>query len=124
MPITDDHVTSYYTHGYVVVPGFLTPSELAAAQAEMRFYFPTFEEYEKYSTNARGSNMPPGVLNPAVEFPFRGDFLNNLHTHPGLIRFVESVLGTSKISLQQSLLFGKYQGGREDQDQDLHVDYR
>src|SRR6266700_4913905 len=124
MLITEDHFASYYKHGYVVIPDFLTPSELATAQAEMRFYFPTFEEYEIYATYSNETNMPPGILNPAIEFPFRGDFLNHLHTHPELILFVESVIGRSEISLQQSMLFGKYKGGKEDRDQDLHVDYR
>jgi phytanoyl-CoA dioxygenase PhyH len=113
--VTDEHVAHWRRHGYVVVPGFLSGTELAGVQADVRRYFPTDEEYraapERY---------------PAVggwrELPFVGDALNDLATHPELASFAERVIGTDEILLTQAILWGKY-AGVGDHDQQLHVDF-
>ena len=112
--ITDEQVAHWLEHDYVVIPGFLTTDELAASNADLRRYYPSADEYfaapERYRTL-------PGML----EFPYVGDALNHVATHPDLLDFVGEILGTPDVFLTQSLLWGKYSGGQYDQA--LHRDY-
>jgi Phytanoyl-CoA dioxygenase (PhyH) len=113
--ITDEQVAEWRKHGFVVIPDFLTPAELTDARENVRRYFPTWDEYEAAPHRYEG-------ISPWREFPFVGDTLNNLTTHPDLIAFVEAALGTEDIFITQSLIWGKY-AGRGDWDQELHVDF-
>jgi hypothetical protein len=56
------------------------------------------------------------------EFPFRGDALNRITVHPALVAFAEQAIGTTELALHQSLVWAKY-GGGADHEQELHVDY-
>jgi len=116
--ISDEQVDHWLRHGYVVIPGFLTPQELAAARQNIARYLPTAEEYA--AAAERYANLETGINFPAA--PFVGDALNGIMTHPEIIAFVERALGTPEIALVQTGLAAKY-GGRPDEDQDLHLDY-
>src|SRR5213594_69377 len=96
MRISDEHVAHWRQHGYVVVPNFLTEAEIAATR------YP----------NVRGWR----------ELPFVGDALNDLATHQELVSFAERVIGTHEILLTQAILWGKY-AGVGDHEQQLHVDF-
>lgn len=113
--ITDDHLAHWRRHGYVVVPELLTPAELAAIQANVRRYFPTDEEYR-----AAPERYPK--VGGWRELPFVGDALNDLATHPELVSFAERVIGTTEILLTQAILWGKY-AGVGDHEQQFHVDF-
>src|SRR5207245_1614684 len=56
------------------------------------------------------------------ELPFVGDALNDLATHPELVSFAERVIGTEELLLTQAILWGKY-AGVGDHEQQLHVDF-
>lgn len=120
MRITDDHLRHWERHGYVVVPDFLTADELASARENLFRYVPTYEELmatpERY----------PWVFEEAdklqTEFPFTGDALNHISTHPEQISFVERALGTRQVMLSQSAIWAKY-AGTGDFEQSLHLDY-
>jgi len=116
MRITDEHLAHWRHHGYVVVPNLLTEAELAAIQANVRRYFPTDEEYR-----AAPERYPE--VGGWRELPFVGDALNDLATHPELVSFAERVIGTKEILLTQAILWGKY-AGVGDHEQQLHVDFR
>jgi hypothetical protein len=113
--ITPEHVEHWKRHGFVIVPDFLTPVELKEARENFHRYFPTWEEYA--STPERYEHLPMWR-----EFPFVGDVLNNVTTHPALVQFVEAALGTPEIFITQALLWGKY-AGKGNWEQDLHCDY-
>ncbi len=115
MRITDEHLAHWRRHGYVVVPSLLTEAELAAIQANVRRYFPTDEEYR-----AAAERYPD--VGGWRELPFVGDALNDLATHPELVSFAERVIGTKEILLTQAILWGKY-AGVGDHEQQLHVDF-
>ena len=118
--ITDQHLKHLIDHGYAVVEKFLTADELAAATQNFLRYVPTPEELsatpERY----------PWVFEEAdklqTEFPFVGDALNHVSTHPDLINFVERALGTQKVLLSQAAFWAKY-AGTGDFEQALHLDY-
>lgn len=120
MRISDTHLRHLRAHGYVVVPGFLTPEELAAARKNMLRYVPTPEEL------AATPERYPWVFEEAdrlqTEFPFAGNALNHVATHPELIAFAERALGTAEVLLSQSAIWAKY-AGTGDFEQSLHLDY-
>ena len=119
--ITDQHLQTYVRHGFVVVPGFLTPDELTAARQGMLQYFPTAEELA--ATPQRYGAILEDPEHLQVEFPFAPDVLNNVSTHPELIAFVERVLGTRDVLLSQAAAWAKY-AGTGDFEQGLHLDYQ
>jgi ectoine hydroxylase-related dioxygenase (phytanoyl-CoA dioxygenase family) len=119
--ITDQHLQTYLRHGFVVVPGFLAAEELAAAREGMLRYFPTAEELA--ATPQRYGFVHEDPEHLQVEFPFAADVLNDVSTHPELIRFVERVLGTRDVLLSQAAVWAKY-AGTGDFDQGLHLDYQ
>jgi len=114
--ITDEQVAHWREHGYVLIPGFLSPDELAAAREVAYRYYPTAEEY--YAAPHRYQNLPIHW-----EFPFRDDALNNISTGPDLVDAARHIVGTEDVFLTQSLLWAKY-AGRGDWEQPHHVDYQ
>jgi len=119
--IGQSHLESYLRHGFVVVPGFLRPDELAAARAGMLQYFPTAEELA--ATPQRYASIYDDPEHLQVEFPFASDSLNDVSTHPELVEFVERVLGTREVLLSQAAVWAKY-AGTGDFEQGLHLDYQ
>jgi hypothetical protein len=119
--ITDDQIDHYLTHGYAIVPGFLTPDEVEAARDDLLGYFPTAEELDATPNRYGGIMEDPDRLQ--VEFPFDGDALNDVSTHPELIAFVERVLGTRDVLLTQAAIWAKY-AGTGDFEQGMHLDYQ
>jgi hypothetical protein len=107
--------------GYAVIPDFLAPGELAAARENFLRYFPSAHELAK--TPERFGGILEDPENLQVEFPFAGDALNTVSTHPRIMSLVESLLGTEKILLSQSAIWAKY-GGTGDFSQGLHCDYQ
>src|SRR6476469_5676041 len=114
----DDHLRR---HGYAVVPDVLTADELAAARQNMLRYFPTPEELA--ATPERYASVLEDPEHLQVEFPFAGDALNDISTHPQLIALVERLLGTRNVMLSQAAIWAKY-AGTGDFEQGLHLDYQ
>lgn len=121
MRVTQEQIERLVQEGFVVVPGFLTEEELAAAKENFLQYFPTAEalaanpsEHEELMEEADAGQ---------VEFPFEGDALNEVSTHPELIALVEKLLGTKDVLLSQSAIWAKY-AGAGDYEQGLHLDYQ
>ena len=121
MPLTDQHAEHLVQHGYVVVPNFLTGDELAAAKENLFRYYPSAEELS--ATPERYGAMLEDAENLQNEFPFAGDALNRVSTHPEIIRFVEKLLGTRDVLLSQAAIWAKY-AGTGDFEQGLHLDYQ
>src|ERR1700689_4903157 len=118
--IKDTDLEHLRQHGYVLVPDFLTPAELAAARRNMLRYVPTPEELS--ATPERYPWIFEEAERLQTEFPFTGDALNHIPTHPELVSFVERALGTSQVMLSQSAIWAKY-AGTGDFEQALHLDY-
>ncbi len=121
MPITPDHEQQLRDKGFVLVSGFLSADELRAARANMLRYYPSPEELAATPERYGGILEEPESLQ--TEFPFAGDALNNVSTHPDLIAFVERMLGTSDVLLSQAAIWAKY-AGTGDFEQGLHLDYQ
>ena len=123
MRISDQQAEQYRKRGYVIVPGFLTRDELAAARENFSQYFPSAEELA--ATPQRYGAIYDDPEHLQVEFPFAGagGALNDISTHPDLIEFVERMLGTRDVLLSQAAIWAKY-AGTGDFDQGLHLDYQ
>src|SRR5881398_2727483 len=119
--IGQDSIDHLLRHGYAVVPDFLTPDELAAARRNMLRYFPAPEELA--ATPERYASILEDPEHLQVEFPFAGDALNDIATHPELIALVERLLGTREVLLSQSAVWAKY-AGTGDFEQEMHLDYQ
>src|SRR3954468_3576806 len=122
MSITPDHTAHLLRHGFVVVRGFLTPDEVKAAKANLLQYVPTAEELSATPHRYGQIFEEPETLQQ--EFPFVGDALNHVSTHPDLIAFVEQLLGTDEVRLSQAATWAKYAGTGGDYEQALHLDYQ
>ncbi|HZN67008.1 MAG TPA: phytanoyl-CoA dioxygenase family protein [Tepidisphaeraceae bacterium] len=121
MRITQEHADRLVRDGFVVVQKFLAPAELSAARQNMLRYVPTAEELA--ATPERYAFVFDDPEHLQTEFPFAGDALNDVTTHPDLIDFVRRVLGTEDVRLSQSAIWAKY-AGTGDFEQGLHLDYQ
>ena len=132
MRIPDETLAHLDTHGYAVVPDFLSSAELAAARANVSLYFPT--PAELWATPQRYEFIFDDPEHLQVEFPFAerpgtagtapaGPTLNDLATHPDLIDFVERALGVPDVLLTQAAIWAKY-AGTGDFGQEMHLDYQ
>ena len=120
MRIPDTTTEHLRAHGYAVVPQFLTSDEIAAARENLLRYFPTPEELAATPQRYEWIFDDPEHLQ--VEFPFAGDALNDLATHPDIILFVQRLLGTDDVRLSQAAAWAKY-AGTGGFEQPLHLDY-
>ena len=121
MRITEEHAARLKRHGYVVVPGFLAADELDAARRNLLRYVPTAEEL--HATPERYAWVFEEAEHLQTEFPFAGDALNHVSTHPEIIDFVARLLGTPRVLLSQAAVWAKY-AGTGDFEQGLHLDYQ
>lgn len=119
--ITQNHADHLLRHGFVIVPNFLSPAELSAAYDNLLRYFPTPDELTAAPERYGWIFDDPEHLQ--VEFPFAGDALNDVSTHPEIIAFVERLLGTPDVRLSQSAIWAKY-AETGDFEQGLHLDYQ
>src|SRR5215216_5336016 len=122
MRITEDHTAHLHRHGFVVVRGLLKTDEIRAATANLLQYVPTAEELAATPHRYGQIFEEPETLQQ--EFPFAGDALNHVSTHPELISFVERLLGTRDVLLSQAATWAKYAGTGGDYEQALHLDYQ
>ena len=121
MRITDEHAARLARYGYVIVPDFLTGDELRAARDNMLRYVPTAEELA--ATPERYAWVFDEAEHLQTEFPFAGDALNHVSTHPEIVEFVSRLLGTPRVLLSQAAIWAKY-AGTGDFEQGLHLDYQ
>jgi len=121
MRITDQHLEQLRTRGFAIVPSFLTAKEIQSGLENFSRYYPTAEELAATPERYGGLMEEPESLQN--EFPFAGDVLNHIATHPELISFAERALGTEDVLLSQSAIWAKY-AGTASFDQGMHLDYQ
>jgi Phytanoyl-CoA dioxygenase (PhyH) len=120
--VPDATLDELRTRGFSLLPGFLAPDELAAAQEALWRHFPRPDDYfadpEAEPHRALAGNQFAGVL----EFPYRSWDLNRLAVHPDLVDAAERYLETTELHLYKVELWAKY-AGAVNYDQPLHRDY-
>jgi ectoine hydroxylase-related dioxygenase (phytanoyl-CoA dioxygenase family) len=118
--ISDEHLKYWQRHGYVAIPAFLTREELDGARKNMLRYVPSAEEIARCPEKYPQVTEDPDHVQ--IEFPFAGNALNDLSTHPEIISFARRALGTQDVLLSQSAIWAKY-AGFGSYEQDMHLDY-
>jgi len=121
MQVQQKHIDQLLKHGYAIVPRFLNASEIAAAMENVLRYVPTAAELA--AAPQRYAWVFDDAEHLQTEFPFAGDALNHISTHPDLIALAEQLLGTRDVLLSQAAMWAKY-AGTGDFDQGLHLDYQ
>jgi hypothetical protein len=121
MRVTQLQIGDYLRHGYVIVPGFLSKAEIAAALENLLQYVPTPQELAR--TPQRYGWIYDEAEHLQTEFPFIGEALNHNSTHPEIMALVEQLLGTRDVLLSQAAMWAKY-AGTGNFDQGLHLDYQ
>jgi hypothetical protein len=118
--VSDAALDEVRERGFVVVEGFLTAAELAAAQAALWLHFPKPDEY--FADPAAFARYGASQFAGVEEFPYRSWDLNRLAFHPDLVDAAERFLATAELHLYKVELWAKYSGA-VDYDQPLHRDY-
>jgi ectoine hydroxylase-related dioxygenase (phytanoyl-CoA dioxygenase family) len=119
--IAQQHYDHLLTQGYTVVPNFLSAEELRSARQNFHRYFPTYDELQ--ATPERYGFIHEDPEHLQVEFPFVGETLNDVSTHPDLIAFTQKMLGVEDVLLSQAAIWAKY-ANTGDFEQGLHLDYQ
>lgn len=109
------HADELIRTGFSLVPGFLSPSEVATVTEELATIRPTWEQ-----VHADPASHGNGDLRDS--FPFVVDSLNDLTVREDLIDWCAGVIGSDNLAMSDALLGSKY-GGLKDFDQPLHQDF-
>jgi hypothetical protein len=114
-------VREWESDGFVVLPGFLSESELAPAVAELGLLFPSAEDFHAGTdepTAARFNDEFGGI----DDFPFTSTELSLLSVHQELVTLAAALLGTDDLRVYSIEAWAKYTGAA-DYDQHHHRDY-
>jgi hypothetical protein len=107
---TEEDLRAWREDGWVLVPGFLTADDLAAAVAARARVWP--------SPDQLGPDPEAGI----VEFPFVEPALSLLAVHPALVAFAAAALATPDVRLYHAEAWAK-RAGAADYAQRLHRDF-
>jgi len=114
-------IADFHRDGFVILPAFLAPEELAAAVFELPTEFPTADEFHASVDPERNRRFQDefGGITP---FPLRSRALNLLSVHPRLISLAAGLLGDDDLRCYSIEFWAKYTGA-VDYGQPLHRDY-
>lgn len=114
-------VATWRTQGFVILPGFLSESDLAPALAELPTMFPTPGGFHD-DTDPRRSRYVGDEFEGIDQFPFASAAFSLLAVHPRLVHLAEQLLGRADLRLSSAEAWAKFTGAAS-YDQDLHRDY-
>jgi hypothetical protein len=107
--------------GFVLLPAYIPPADLAPAVAELPMLYPTAEGYHDHADpeqNQRFDDEFGGI----DDFPFPSTALSLLAVHPMLTALAERLLRTTDLRVYSIEAWAKYTAAA-DYDQHLHRDY-
>src|ERR1700689_1845823 len=109
MRVSDDALDEVRDRGFVVVEGFLSESDLHAAQDALWPHFPPPADY--FADPAAHAEVAGSQFAGVREFPYRSWDLNRLAFHPDLVDAAERFLGPAGRHLYKAELGAKAAGG-------------
>jgi hypothetical protein len=138
---TDDEITTWQQHGWVLLEGLVSSEEVDGSLDDLHQIFPTAAAYhadpvgvtrrwlgprQEHGEESIWPADGPGFRNEQhrwhVEFPFVGSgALNRLCVHPSVVDFAERALGGRHIRLYQSHVTAAY-AGLTNYEQPMHMD--
>lgn len=117
----DAAADAWRDHGFVVLPGYLSASDLQPALEELPSVFPTSDEFHDGvdpDRNRRFSEEFGGI----DDFPFDSTELSLLAVHDGLIDLAENLLATRDLRVIGIEAWAKFTDAAT-YDQELHRDH-
>lgn len=120
MRVDDAQLATLREQGFVVIPGFIPPDELAAAQAALWQVFPRPDDY--FSNPEIHAKFTKSQFAGIRHFPYNIPVFDRLCVLPDLIDAATRFLGGPDIDLYKIELWAKY-AGAIDYDQPHHRDY-
>jgi hypothetical protein len=120
MRVDDAQLATLREQGFVVIPGFIPPDELAAAQAALWQVFPRPDDY--FSNPETHAKFTKSQFAGIRHFPYNIPVFDRLCVLPDLIDAATRFLGGPDIDLYKIELWAKY-AGAIDYDQPHHRDY-
>jgi hypothetical protein len=120
MRVSDDHLHELETKGFTVVPGFLEPDVLKAAQDALWGLYPRPEDY--FADPSAYPRYSRSQFHGLELFPYPEWALNRLSVHPDLVDAAERFLSTKELHLYKIELWAKYSGAIN-YDQAHHRDF-
>jgi len=108
--------------GFIILPAYLRPHELAAAQHELSLLFPTAAEFHGGVDAERNLRFRHDEFGGITDFPFESVELSLLAVHPKLVALAEALLRTEDLRVYSAEAWAKYTGAA-DYDQLHHRDY-
>ena len=112
---------AWRTHGFVILPGYLSDTELAPAVNELDIVFPTGRWIPR-----RHGPRPESYRNDEFDgirvFPFASTELSLLAVTPRLVGLAERLLLERDLRIYSAEAWAEYTGATN-RDQDLHSDY-
>lgn len=122
MRVPDDNLAELHEQGFTILPGFVEPDTLAAAQAALWTIYPEPADYfadpDALGHQKFGRSQFAGIR----YYPYNEPALDQLPVHADLIDAAERFLGTAELDLYKIELWAKY-AGAIDYDQPMHRDY-
>jgi hypothetical protein len=109
-------------HGFEVLPGQLTPAELAPALAELRQVFPSADEFHDDVDPVRNIAFRGDEYGGLITFPFASVELCLLSVHPRLVELARSLLKTPDIRIYSAEAWVKFTGACN-YEQEHHRDF-
>ncbi|SEK51971.1 phytanoyl-CoA dioxygenase family protein [Streptacidiphilus jiangxiensis] len=117
----DDARSAWRTHGYVVLPGFLSASALAPALQELEQVHPTPDGFHD-RTDPRSERYQGDEFAGIASFPFASAELSLLAVHDRLVELAQCLLQDEHVRIYGAECWAKFTGAA-DYDQPLHRDY-
>jgi hypothetical protein len=117
----DDVEQAWRTDGFAILPGYLSPDDLAPTLDELSLCFPTAAGFHEGS-DPRRQRFIGDEFAGIDTFPFASLQLSLLAVHARIVDLVESLLGTEAVRLYSAEAWAKYTDAA-DYDQRLHLDF-
>jgi hypothetical protein len=112
---------AWRTHGFVILPGYLSDTALAPAVGELDMVFPGADGFHD-ATDPRHERFHNDEFDGIDVFPFASIELSLLAVAPRLVELAERLLGQRDLRIYSAEAWAKYTGATN-YDQDLHRDY-
>jgi len=117
-----DAARTWQAQGFVVLPGYLPPEELAPAREGLLELFPSADDFHDGTDPQRNARFTSDEFAGIDTFPFASAQLSLVAVNHRLVRLAEKLLGEEDIRIYSAEAWAKYTGAVE-YDQVLHRDY-
>jgi len=118
----DEAAVQWRNEGFVILPSYLSPTDLEDAQNDLHVLFPSARDFHDDVDPERNAKYRGDEFAALVLFPFDAPSISMLAVHPKIVAFAEAAFGTEDIRIYNAEAWAKY-AGAADYEQEHHRDY-